>query len=459
MTNLSPATVSAPLEQLLKGSKDCACGRKHSCALRQFSVAERDVWLLLQPLMKKLKVHRAHFIGDERSMQRLGAQCMQYLGSLGYTVSSNVFPAAPPLVCDHVAAGSLLLHIPAAAQVLIAVGERDICDLAKFAAAKNSLPLIILPTAACTDSFAQPMAEFLENDHRVRLCAAAPYAVLADLSVLCSADAASSNAGVGAALANYISLADWQLHCEATGSFLCETLAEQLLTLTDGLLAVLRQGHSVHSGDVQRALITCLVGAGAVAQLAGSDAPIRGSEAALAYHLENKLVAEDITDYSFDILRGLSALYCLRMYEWLRTAKPDFEAALSLFDDFGWTYWGSELFRVYGEDYAHTLLSRSGGDGFYSRESHRSRIGRFAADFARLRGRVTGALPPYSLLLTQLRALSAPCTLGDIGLAREEALDALVWSKELSPRYGIFRLLADFGVLEHAADRLTEKMT
>ena len=82
-----------------------------------------------------------------------------------------------------------------------------------------------------------------------------------------------------------------------------------------------------------------------------------------------------------------------------------------------------------------------------------------AADFARLRGRVTGALPPYSLILTQLRALSAPCTLGDIGLAREEALDALVWSKELSPRYGIFRLLADFGVLDHAADRLTEKMT
>ena len=459
MTYLSPATVSAPLEQLLKGSKDCACGRKHSCTLRQFSVAERDVWLLLQPLMKKLKAHRAHFISDEVSMQRLGAQSMQYLGSLGYTVSSNVFPAAPPLVCDHVAAGSLLLHIPAAAEVLIAVGEREICDLAKFAAAKNSLPLIILPTAACSDSFAQPTAEFLENDHRVRLPAAAPYAILADLSVLCAADAASSNAGVGAALANYVSLADWQLHSEATGSFLCETLAEQLLLLTDALLAVLRQGLSVHSGDVQRALITCLVGAGAVAQLAGSDAPIRGSEAALAYHLENKLVAEDITDYSFDILRGLSALYCLRMYEWLRTAKPDFEAALSLFDDFGWTYWGAELFRVYGETYAHTLLSRFGGDGFYSRESHRSRIGRFAANFAQLRGRVTGALPPYSLILTQLRALSAPCTLGDIGLTREEALDALVWSKEISQRYGIFRLLSDFGVLEHAANRLTEKLS
>ena len=41
-------------EMLNPDGFDCACGRKHSCALRQFSVAERDVWLLLQPLMKKL---------------------------------------------------------------------------------------------------------------------------------------------------------------------------------------------------------------------------------------------------------------------------------------------------------------------------------------------------------------------------------------------------------------------
>ncbi|MBQ4093626.1 MAG: iron-containing alcohol dehydrogenase [Oscillospiraceae bacterium] len=456
MTNPTP-TVYTPFDAQLKGSKLCSCGYTHNCRLRRFSVAESDVWLLLPPLLKKLKGSRVHFISDAVSMQRLGEQTMQYLGSLGFTVSSSVFPADTPPVCDHVAAGSLLLHIPQQAEALIAVGERAVCDLAKFAALKNDLPLVLLPTAACTDSFAQPTAEFLENDHRVRLPAAVPHAILADLSVLVSAAPEQSNAGIGAALANYVSLADWRLSAIAAGSPCCETLAEGLQTLTDRLLALLRQGRSVHDSEVQLALINCLVGAGVTAQLAGTDAPIRGSESALAYYLEHKLVAEDITDYSFDVLRGLSALYALRMYEWLRTTTPDFAAAQSLFDDFGWTYWGAELFRVYG-DYAHTLLSRFGGDGFYSRDTHRSRLARFQNGFLRLRGETAGNLPAYSLILSQLRALSVPCTMADIGFTREEALDALVWSKEMLPRYGIFRFLADLGELERAAGRLTETM-
>ncbi len=445
----------APLEAVLKGTRSCSCGRKHTCALRSFLIADSSCETLLPGICRKLKAERLHFVSDFESMKTLGNRVMQYMGSIGYTVSSSVLPEGEVPVCDHEVAGSLLLRIPYGCETVIAVGEKVICDLVKFVCLKDDLPCIVIPTSASTDSYALDRADFLENGLMKTVAARAPYAILADLQVLADAPMEKTNSGIASVFANYISLADWKLSSLATGLFVCDETADALLGFTNDAVSALRKGISAHSPGTVEPVITGLVASGAYALLAGNTAPIRGSESALAEFLQHKLLSEDITDITFDTLRGLCSLYALRMYEAVLKNEPDFEGALTLFDGFGWSFFNREMYRVFGQEYASTLLSRFTGDNFYDPDNHWSRVLRIKERYYTDLRPMLSFLPSYTSVLTLLKSVSFPTGLAELDFSREEVIDALVWGKETSPRYGILRLLADVGELEYAAERLT----
>ena len=455
---MEPAVPRSPLETVLKGNRSCGCGRKHRCALKSFLVADSGCETLLPGICRKLKAENLHFVSDYESMETLGNRVMQYMGGIGYTVSSSVLPEGEVPVCDHEVAGSLLLRIPAACEAVIAVGDKVICDLVKFVCLKDGLPCVLIPVSASTDSYALASADFLENGIMKTVPASSPFAILADLEILAGAPMEKTNAGIASVIADYISVADWKLSSLATGSFVCDEICDSLLEYVGGAVSALRKGISVHSPETAEAVITGLVASGAYALLAGSTAPIRGSESAMAEYLQHKLLGEDITDISFDALRGVCALYALRMYEAVLKNEPDFEGALTLFDGYGWSFFNREMYRVFGEEYASRLLSRFTGDNFYDPDSHWSRVLRIKERYYTDLRPMLSFLPSYSSILPVIRSVSFPTGLADLDFSKGEAVDALVWSKEVSPRYGILRLLADVGMLEYAAERLTSNL-
>ena len=456
--SIPQVTTREPFSTLLKGKKSCSCGRRHLCSIHNFQICDDHVEAVLYNVVKKMKILSLHFVSTEDDMLKHGTGIMNFMGSLGYTVSSSIFSKESDFICDHVAAGNLILHIPGNAQAIVVIGDKPICDLAKYAALKNDLPVILIPTYASTDSFASGTADFIENNHRMNVAAKVPSAILADLSILTSAPIEKTNAGIGSVIANYVSLADWQMSVVAMGSYICPDIAETLLTLTNNVFDPLSKGYSAKSNEVMEPLISCLVASGVFIQFAGTDALVRGSESAIANYLEFKLLSEGITDYSFDLLRGLSSLYCLRMYDSLRNRVPDFNEAYNLLDNFGWVYYNSEIFRVFGEEYGNKVLARSGGDDYYNSVSHRSRIVRLRDNYDKTPKAAEDFLPTYSKVVNILKAASFPCSIADLGFTKEEITDALVWSKEDSPRYGIVRYMADIGMLEYSVDQLLKNL-
>ncbi|MEG0832972.1 MAG: iron-containing alcohol dehydrogenase [Oscillospiraceae bacterium] len=445
------------LEKIMGKPFECSCKKTHSPSLHAFLYGE-DIHLLLFELLTKLKVSEVYIVGDENTMKVLGNRVVEYVGGHGFGVKKTVFSKKEQLICDHVAAGRLLVEMPSGAEIVIGIGAKTICDLTKHIAKKTGVRCILMPTAASTDSYALPQASFLENNHRSVLEAQAPTAILVDSNVVENAPVEMTNSGIGSILATYVSLADWQLSHAVMGTHICEDILEFMRAQVDAVFEPLRMGLSARSPKVTKALMTALVSCGAASNVCGTDAPIRGSETLLANYLEHTLLSEEIDDYSFDILRGLGAMYCIRMYEGLRGKRPDFDDARNLFDDYSWIYYNSEINRVFG-DYSRHVLSLSSGSGFYNRENHRRRIDHLEENWNHLLSTAFAMLPDYASLRAQLQTLSFPYRFDSLDFSKEEATDAIIWCKELSDRYTILQLLWDIKELDYCAASLTKNLT
>ena len=441
-------TVTTPLDGFIAGASDCMCGKEHTHQLKQLYVADSSCEELLPGLLEDYKANKIHFISSEAAMKRLGERVYMSLCSLGHQVSSSVFPEESGFICDHVSAGDLLIHTPHDAQLLIAVGDKTVCDLAKFVSSKERLPLIFLPVSASSDTFSMPYAEFTENDHRTRIRLTAPEIIVADISVLRDAPSPDTGAGVSCILADLVSLSDWDLSSKVTGSYICPKLSDELSAMCRSILRKIENGLSPREPSLMSELMTCLVASGIITEMAGTTAPVRGSESDIARHVENILVSEDITDVSFETLRGIAALYSVRMYEYLKRHTPSFEEARSGFSGFDSVYFNKELFRVFGDSEGFRILSSFDGDNYYRRESRFLRLDLLAANLNTFLGPIWDNLPSSSRMTSLLRSMSVPVSFREIGLSAEEITDVLVWSKELSGRYGIARLLSDLLMLE-----------
>ena len=442
---------TSPLEDILRTNDRCSCGRAHSCSLQSFYVLPDSSEEFLPELLERFSARRLHFISSSSAMEALGERIHSRMSSLGYPVSSSVFPPESGFVCDHVSAGDLLIHVPYGTDVIVAVGEKTVCDLAKFVCSKQHLPLIFLPVSASSDTFSMPEAEFTENDRRIRLPVPAPTVIVADISVLSAAPTSSSGAGVASLLADIISFSDWDLCSSVTGSSRCSELSGLLSDRCRDILRRIENGISPKDSTLMSDLITCLVLAGVISDLTGTLLPVRGSESCIARTAELKLVSEDITDISFETLRGIASLYCVRMYEYLRKNRPDTETARQDFYGIDRVYFNSELFRVFGEKEGHRILSSFGGENYYQAEGRMRRLNLLSRIYDEVMPPLWSSLPSSSRMTSLLRTLSVPTSFYDIGFTREEILDILIWGKELSGSYDITKLLADFLVLEKAA--------
>jgi glycerol-1-phosphate dehydrogenase [NAD(P)+] len=103
----------------------------------------------------------------------------------------------------------------AGADAVVAIGGGRCLDVAKLAAARSGLPLIVAPTQLSHDGICSPVAVVPGDDGRAEsIGAIAPRAVFVSLPTLVGSPALSSAAGLGDLLANPLALRDWALAAE-----------------------------------------------------------------------------------------------------------------------------------------------------------------------------------------------------------------------------------------------------
>ena len=114
-----------------------------------------------------------------------------------------------PLTEERQYIENLVATLPSAAEVIYAVGEEDICDIARFIASATHKPLVIVPTAISSDEPFIANSTLANSNRTAELPTGAATEVLIDLDVIRAAPSHTRAAGIVDVLSILTALMDW----------------------------------------------------------------------------------------------------------------------------------------------------------------------------------------------------------------------------------------------------------
>lgn len=173
---------------------------------------------------------------------------------------------------------------------IVAIGGGRILDVAKLAAARAGLTVVVAPTQLSHDGICSPVAVVPGDDGKSEsLGAIAPRLVFLSIPTLMKAPAASARAGVGDLVANAFALRDWALAAEHG----LEDIDQRAWDLSAQSYAEVEPYLDDPPTEGDPAFVTLLAGAlvtsGTAMIVAGTSRPASGAEHEISHAIDHEL--------------------------------------------------------------------------------------------------------------------------------------------------------------------------
>lgn len=147
------------------------------------------------------------------SVQETRPTALIYQSGAWNTVSAQLnlplVVQAEPLTLERQYVENLVATLPTAAEVVYAVGEEDVCDIARFIASAVHKPLVIVPTAISSDEMFVANSTLANSNRTAELPTGAATEVLIDLDVIRAAPTHARAGGIVDVLSILTALMDW----------------------------------------------------------------------------------------------------------------------------------------------------------------------------------------------------------------------------------------------------------
>ncbi len=443
-----------PIEQLLARPVRCNCKKAHKTNLKTVIIEPKAIDRL-PALLSAYKEQHIFLVSDRNTELAAGDKVLTVLGAKGFRISAYTFDR--DVIPDRNDLGNLILELPEDASVIVGVGSGSLQDLLKYVSIRTKLPLISIPTAASTDTYAMPYSCFYENGKKQMVKSEVPVMIIVDLDVIAAAPKSMAPAGAAAVLAKHISLFDWRLSKIIDETPYCGDLAKAMLYHISNFTDSLSGSRPLYSVNTLEMLMRALLFSGVMVSYAESYYPAFGSESLITDCIFMTGTYDKREIRSEEFIKAAAAANCARISESLIAKQPNFEMAKTLLDDYGWVMHNNEINRVYKEN-ANEVLSRSGGFARYNKEMHQRRLFYLKDRWKEVVAAAQEMIPEYTVLREELRSCMLPYRFEDIGMTRDQALDAVIWSGELSDRYNLLSLVWEVGEIDSVADALTARM-
>lgn len=436
-------------ELLALGEFDCPCGKKHSAGTRNIFI-EKNALSRLPGLLEGLGAKKPFILSGHDSFAAAGERVAAVLDAAGTDHASYVFPASPVAPDEH-SLGSALMHFDLSCDAIIGIGSGVINDICKMLSALSGKPFILAATAPSMDGFASATSSMDRDGLKVSLNSAFACAVLADTDILCAAPMKLLQAGVGDMIAKYVSLAEWEIASILVDEYYCPLVAalvraslERVVRAAPGLMR--REEESV------KAVMEGMVIAGMAMKYAGLSRPASGMEHYFSHIWDMRALAFGTGSELHGIQCGIATLYSLKVYEYIKTLRPDREKALSHAAAFDLAAWNEKLRACIGPG-AEAMIRGEEKEGKYDREKHAARLERILAKWDEIMT-VVNALPSHDEVLSLLQSIGAPTDAADFGYGTQDVKTCFTMTKDIRDKYIASRLLWDLGELDTAADRI-----
>ena len=303
------------MNELLRGV-DCACGRRHSCAIGAVYV-ERNVAARLPGLCEGYS--RILLVADENTYGVSGAGVEKYVGSK--IADRVIFTGKRVLIPNEDAIEAVFAHMEGI-DLIVGIGSGVIQDLCKYVSFNKGVPYYIVATAPSMDGYVSDGAPIISCGYKHSPLAHLAYGVIGDTNVLETAPYDLIQAGFGDVVGKITALADWDLAVKANGDYICDTC----VTLTQRALEKCfgtAEGIKEKNPESLQNLFEALTLTGVAMALVNISRPASGAEHMLSHYWEMDFIARGLNPNHHGIQVGIATGIIARYFEELSDLLPE----------------------------------------------------------------------------------------------------------------------------------------
>ena len=409
-------------EKLLKPI-DCACGKTHTCDIKQVVIKPSAVEELGSMIAQWNNIV---VIADKNTFGVCGDAVVAQLGDK--LENKIVFECDGFLVPNEDAIESAQKVLSDKTDLIIGIGAGVIQDLAKYVSFYAKLPYFIVATAPSMDGYASVGAAMITGNMKVTYSCHVPYAIIGDTEVLRNAPMDMIKSGYGDILGKFSCLNDWKLSTVVDDEYFCDyvyDLTYDMLIKTKDLGPKLLE----RDADAVQTLMEALVGVGIAMALVGNSRPASGSEHHMSHYFEVVGIMRNEPYFHHGIDVVYSAVFVQKLREQiLALDMPNAEA------DFDRAKWESAIRGVY-DDAAEGVIALQDKLGWYDN----SRSGVYAQKWDAIK-EILSEAPSSDEMLAYLDSIQLDINEYKDTYKAEKLQNAMWFSKDLKDRYTVLWL-------------------
>lgn len=324
------------ISDLLKG-RICACGKNHSCNIRQVLIEQGAVSGIYNMAENYGNVL---LVADENTYAVCGKTVEELLKEK--LLNKLVYKGSGLLIPDEKAVEKLDNAVSDKTDLIVGVGSGVIQDLCKYVSFNRGLPYYIVATAPSMDGYASTGAAMIAGNMKVTYSAHVPEVIIADVDILKNAPTEMIQSGYGDIIGKLSCLNDWRLAALVNNEYFCRYVYDLTMQMTesikdDGPLLLKREPSAI------KRLMEALVGVGIAMAYVGNSRPASGSEHHLSHFFEvtGILNGEPYFMHGTDV--AFSTLYTCRMREEILGLDEPRQA-----QEFNRAVWERKIREIYG---------------------------------------------------------------------------------------------------------------
>ncbi len=436
------------IQQLLNPSGyACPCGKTHTCTIRDVEIGH-GVVVRTPHVLKKHGIRRPFIVCDANTYQAAMEQVENAMREAGmeYTIYNFGQGHIEP---DESAVGALTMAFDKRCDAVLAVGSGVINDCCKVLSHTLGIPMAVVATAPSMDGYASGTASMIQRRVKVSMSTGCAVAIIADTTIMKNAPMRMLQAGFGDMIAKYCALCEWRIASIVTGEVYCSEIADmvreslrQVVEAFDGLSD--RNEEAV--GKVVGGLILC----GIAMAFSGLSRPASGQEHYFSHMWEMMDLDRGNESELHGIQVGVGTILTLKVFDWLRSIKPDRDVAQRMMNGFSQDQWRQQVKRIFGKA-APVIIE--GEESHYhknSPERHAKHFQTILANWDTFLSIMQKELPDTHTLIDQMQQINMPVTPADIGISDQDVQDSWLGSREIRDKYLCSSLAWDIGLMDEA---------
>ncbi|MBU3179810.1 sn-glycerol-1-phosphate dehydrogenase [Clostridium psychrophilum] len=441
------------INDFLKGTLDCECGKPHSISLKKVLI-KKDAIEKLPEILAELGYKKVLVIADTNTNKVAGNKVEEILTKQNVNFKKYVYHVEDTdLIPNEESIGKLMIQVEKDTDIIVTVGSGTLNDLAKFVSYRLEIACMIVATAPSMDGFASDSSALILNNLKTTCVSNCDVAIIGDINILKEAPMKMILAGLGDILGKYSALNDWKISQIINDEYLCEVAYKMA---SDSLNKCIENVEGIKNREdiAMEALMEALIGAGIAMSYVGKTRPASGSEHHLAHYWEMMFAFDGKTALLHGTKVGIATVVTAKLRELFLNSNVNFEVAIFKANKFDQKEWKANVEKLFKKA-ATGIITLNEKDNLNSIEDKIKRINIINEKFDEIIS-VIKQMPTAKEIESILIAAGAPYNPKQVGIDEKDLVNAVLNAKEIRTRYTILNLLWDLGLLEDSAYKVRD---